>query len=809
MSTTDIVVWACPHCSYAYNPAWSDQCDLCHKAKSSQPPATKRLWHCGICNILNPIRGVLCGASGDDKIITAPSGYDTVKDGQYWTCIQCTLRNSINEQKCKACETERVTTEAPRSNDDVMGRNVTNRDVAFIPHLPVVLRKKTPAPETKQASWQCSKCTYKNISTLDICEVCENPRNNTVSNPDIVSVRTSSALFKSSAVKHESKNLDAVRLAEEQKATEIREHILEYCRSNNEHFVDDSFPPCPKSLYYEPRTNYKTQVSQWLRPNTIIMVEGLGLNWTVFRNPSPSDISQGILGNCWLLSSLAVLAEREDLVRKVIVTGEFCEHGLYQVRLCIDGNWTTILVDDVLPCNQYGQLVYSKAKRKQLWVPLIEKAAAKIYGCYEALVAGRPIDGMRILTGAPCETINLQPQSNEELDQNLIWARLLSSRTAGFLMGISCGGYDVNIEEKEYEIMGLKHKHSYSILDVKDVSGNRLLRLRNPWGRYSWKGAWSDDSDSWTPALKELLSPNSSSEGIFWMSFADVLRYFGTVDICKIRCGWTEVRLSGTFPSFASPNQLSCVLLTILEATEVELTLFQHEDRMKGCQLNLCLAVYSVPEFPLSHIGHLMANSESVVQSSVSCEKILEPGHYVAVCMAFNHWDTSRAEAGGTVSEYPYVLAVHSSKPVLAEQVSAEGCMIGDAVISLALAKGDKHSEIEKVTTYTLSKCWTGLIVVVENRHVDKWVHVDMDCRANCNLVSTRGEFLTKDAVPPGHREVITVLSPKDGKEMVFSEYSIRYVLASCSTVVAGGTLSNSPPIDHHLQGLHIPRPII
>jgi calpain-15 len=203
-----------------------------------------------------------------------------------------------------------------------------------------------------------------------------------------------------------------------------------------------------------------------------------------------------------------------------------------------------------------------------------------------------------------------------------------------------------------------------------------------------------------------------------------------------------------------------------------------------------------------------MANSESLVRSAVDCETILNPGHYVAVCMAFNHWGTSTAEADGTITEYPYVLAVHSAQPLLAEQVSAEGSMISDAVIGLALAKGDKRYELEGLSTYTLNKCWAGLVVVVENRHVDKWAHVRMDCSRSCNLVSTRGVFVTADAVPPRHRQVIIILSQLDEKDIVFSEFNMHFRLAAFSSLENWGTGSNCPPIPHHLQGLHIPRPI-
>ena len=296
--------------------------------------------------------------------------------------------------------------------------------------------------------------------------------------------------------------------------------------------------------------------SAWMKPAFLrddLTMMASTTPWVVFREePRPDDIRQGGVGNCWFVCALSVLARRPEHIRRIMLSDEYNPAGAYRVRLCRAGTWHTVLIDDTFPVNALEMLAYLKAARRSLWGPLIEKAAAKVWGSYEALAGGTFAEAFAMLTGFPVQTIRLdslrvprfthpdaamaadaeqmahrakdiarltakweRKHGSEDEACEELFAQLYSYTQSGFCIGASSFIVPSSTRADDPAIAlltearskGLQVPHAYGVLDVVALdadpsvdfgptkgSPQLLLKLRNPNGRAGWRGAWSYDA---------------------------------------------------------------------------------------------------------------------------------------------------------------------------------------------------------------------------------------------------------------------------------------------------------------------------
>lgn len=67
---------------------------------------------------------------------------------------------------------------------------------------------------------------------------------------------------------------------------------------------------------------------------------------------------------------------------------------------------------------------------------------------------------------------------------------------------------------------GIVANHAYSILNVVEYNGDLILKLRNPWGKFEFKGKYSEENDEiWEDEqLRELVGYEKKDDGTFCMT---------------------------------------------------------------------------------------------------------------------------------------------------------------------------------------------------------------------------------------------------------------------------------------------------
>jgi len=292
---------------------------------------------------------------------------------------------------------------------------------------------------------------------------------------------------------------------------------------------------------------------------------------------SSNDCKQGNLGDCWLISAMSVLAERDELlvggrrgmeyekdmiIDKIIadllskgvyppIFHRFRAIGLFVIRLFVEFQWVYVIVDERLPVDSKTRKpIFGRCRNvHEMWVSLIEKAFAKVYGCYENLISGYVDEGINHLTAFPSEKILIKNETtgvfpHKTIEQHYggsegLWKLLMERDNEGCLMGCSIKGQQGGPLILEGKDSGLIKNHAYSLNDIIELDDPtskgaklRLLRLRNPWGKSEWKGAWSSNSEEMTThkahiqAYINTLPPDEqfdmeADDGIFFIHYDD------------------------------------------------------------------------------------------------------------------------------------------------------------------------------------------------------------------------------------------------------------------------------------------------
>ena len=425
-------------------------------------------------------------------------------------------------------------------------------------------------------------------------------------------------------------------------------------------FIDINFLPCDNSVinskYDENLKNFLEYVIHWRRPEEFIQNElnennDFDMALRVFsrdKEPDPNDIRQGLIPCSHLDSALSSLAEKYNLIKRLFKNDTYNENGLYQIKLCVGGEWTTVVVDDYFPCIPMSSPLVTASQSNELWILILEKALAKVYDCYYNLTCLNLSDFFLTLTGCPSFSYNLENLQNEEKKDIFNKIKNFVLEKKYLVVAISkMNDLDSNNNNEENEDdTGLTvPNYGYTIIDIKMKYKPNLIVLRRVWFDEKRENNIDNYINNLINEYPSLV--NEFNDNVLVLTFKDFLKEFSSLAVCLTK-NWEEVHIRGKFvkigDEITNNEENEQVMskwyysINLEKQTNLIISLFQDEDKFKenDARKNLLDISISVLKLELNNnsnkneIIHIQTYDFSM-SPNLQLEFNLTPGQYLIV----------------------------------------------------------------------------------------------------------------------------------------------------------------------------------
>jgi len=263
---------------------------------------------------------------------------------------------------------------------------------------------------------------------------------------------------------------------------------------------------------------------KWVRPRDLLnSTPQPGRNHPSLYGPKGVQVrtsEQRDLGDCWFLSSATAVAEDPSRIEAIFNNvRDYNANGAFQMFFYVRGEKVAVHIDDRIPLRVFGPgyktyyywLNNGASQDGAWWLVLLEKAFAKLNVNYSNINGGWPGEALRYLTGAPI--VNYHPKDFKN-NNDLLWKIVTEGMNKNYPM---VGGTYQN--NSAFNVTDGHAETCLGSLILRNPDGSehaKLIKMRNPWGRYTYTGPWSNSSDLWTPEFKKQADFGEADHGIFY-----------------------------------------------------------------------------------------------------------------------------------------------------------------------------------------------------------------------------------------------------------------------------------------------------